>query len=106
MNMNAAFIQEGERAYMATQSRSGLGGLGPSGDPVAVEDTLDVAYVAEHGTQVRRVGHLEREARQRDPVACRVDGRRKDVDVLVGQCPRHVRQQAGSVEGLDLDLDE
>lgn len=43
-------------------------GLG-AGDPVHVEDALDLAHGGQHGREVRRLGHLEHEARQRDPVA-------------------------------------
>lgn len=45
-----------------------LGGL-RAGDPVDVEHALDLADRGQHGREVRRLGHLEHEPRQRDPVA-------------------------------------
>ena len=50
-----------------------------------------------------RVGHLEGEARDGDPVPGRGDRRRQDGDVGVGQHPRHVGEQPGAVQRLALD---
>ena len=52
------------------------------------------------------VAHLEGEAGGGDPVAGGLDGRRQDVDVLVGQDAGDVRQQPGPVQRLDLDGDQ
>ena len=64
------------------------------GEAVDVEDTFDGAYGRQHVAEVLGVGHLEGELRLRDAIATRRQRRRQDVDVLVGDDPGDVAQQA------------
>src|SRR5690606_34853504 len=82
-------------------------GLGPgTGDPVDVEDAVDAPDRGQDVPEVGGLGHLEDELRQGHAVAARLDRGREDVDVVVRQHPGDVGEQAGTVERLDLDLDE
>jgi acetyl-CoA C-acetyltransferase len=56
-------------------------------DPSRVKDTLDRAHGLEDGPQMGRVGHLEGEAREGDPVPGGAHRCREDVDVLVRTGP-------------------
>ena len=72
-------------------------------DPVDVEDALNGADGLQHMTEMLGIAHLEGELADRHPVSRGGHRGAEDVDVLVGQGPGDVGQQAGPVEGLDLD---
>jgi hypothetical protein len=73
---------------------------------VHVVDGFDAPHGVQQAVEVHGVAHLEHEPAERQAIARGRDGGRQDVDVVLREHPRHVREQPRSVEGLHLDLHE
>ena len=77
-----------------------------AGDPVGVEDAVDLADGLEDGAEVLGVAHLEGEPALGHAVAGGAQAGREDVHVLVGEHHGDVGEQPGAVERLHHDLDQ
>src|SRR5258707_13919427 len=74
------------------------------GDPVCVEDRVDVSQAVDALLQLLGVGHLDDEAILDHRVPGHATGL-EDVYPGLGEGPREVLQQAGAIVGIDLQLD-
>ena len=62
------------------------------GDAVDVVDGVDAAHRVEHAVEVNDVAHLEHVATERQPVIRRLDRCGEDVDVMLAENARDVRE--------------
>ena len=71
-----------------------------------LEDAVDAPQGRQRVVQVPDLGQLDDEPPGDDPVTARGDGGAHQVDVAVCQCSGDVGEQAPTVQGLDLHLDQ